>query len=299
MRNYGLNSYKEKRVFYNKTIKNIKLYFLVLLCFFLIFTCLLTAHASVYVNGYFRKDGTYVQPHYRSNPDGNPYNNWSYPGNVNPYTGKVATGNSETYLKNYYNKGSSGVGSSSVIVCERGFRANYQTNQCEKVIIPDNAVLNYFGNDFECIRGFKRNSNANSCDIVVIPDNGKLDYFGHDFECNRGFKKNHIKISCDKVIIPENAELSYLGDDFECVKGFKRNYPLGRCDAVVIPENAALDYLGHDFECNRGFKKNYQLNRCDQVFIPENAELDYLGHDFQCKNGYVRDYTRNVCQPDN
>lgn len=66
--------------------------------------------AAVRVKGYFRKDGTYVQPHYRSNPDGNPYNNWSFPGNVNPYTGKVAPGNPDTYLKNYYN-GSSGGGS--------------------------------------------------------------------------------------------------------------------------------------------------------------------------------------------
>ncbi len=60
--------------------------------------------AKVYVKGYFRKDGTYVQPHYRSNPDGNPYNNWSYPGNTNPYTGKVAPGNPSTYLNNYYNR---------------------------------------------------------------------------------------------------------------------------------------------------------------------------------------------------
>ena len=58
---------------------------------------------SVHVNGYYRSNGTYVQPHYRSAPDGNPYNNWSYPGNTNPYTGKVAPGNPNTYLNNYYN----------------------------------------------------------------------------------------------------------------------------------------------------------------------------------------------------
>lgn len=64
----------------------------------------LQATAQVKVKGYYRKDGTYVKPHYRSNPDGNPYNNWSYPGNTNPYTGKTATGNPDTYLKNYYNR---------------------------------------------------------------------------------------------------------------------------------------------------------------------------------------------------
>jgi len=60
---------------------------------------------DVYVPGYYRKDGTYVRPHYRSRPDSNPYNNFSFPGNVNPYTGKVAPGNPDTYLRNYQGRG--------------------------------------------------------------------------------------------------------------------------------------------------------------------------------------------------
>ena len=56
------------------------------------------AFPQVRVRPYARKDGTLVQPHMRSRPDGNPYNNWSYPGNLNPYTGKTAPGNPETYL---------------------------------------------------------------------------------------------------------------------------------------------------------------------------------------------------------
>src|SRR5229473_473291 len=46
---------------------------------------------SVYVRGYIRKDGTYVQPYMRSAPDGNFWNNWSTIGNVNPYTGEPGT----------------------------------------------------------------------------------------------------------------------------------------------------------------------------------------------------------------
>ena len=61
-----------------------------------------TSSSDVWVSGYYRKDGTYVMGHWRSSPDGNPYNNWSFPGNINPYTGRIATGNPETYLKNYY-----------------------------------------------------------------------------------------------------------------------------------------------------------------------------------------------------
>ncbi|MHA1470959.1 MAG: hypothetical protein ACTSSP_10440, partial [Candidatus Asgardarchaeia archaeon] len=65
--------------------------------------------ADVSVKGYYRKNGTYVAPHYRSNPDGNPYNNWSTKGNINPYTGKIGTksvgvgsyNSAIGYIKNY------------------------------------------------------------------------------------------------------------------------------------------------------------------------------------------------------
>jgi hypothetical protein len=50
-----------------------------------------SAKAAVHVRGYYRSNGTYVQPHYRSNPDGNFQNNWSTYPNVNPYTGAVGT----------------------------------------------------------------------------------------------------------------------------------------------------------------------------------------------------------------
>ena len=46
---------------------------------------------DVYVRGYFKSDGTYVQPHYRSSPNSTRLDNWSTKGNVNPYTGKLGT----------------------------------------------------------------------------------------------------------------------------------------------------------------------------------------------------------------
>ena len=66
------------------------------------------AHADEYVNGYTKADGTYVNSYYRSSPDGDPYNNFSYPGNTNPYTGVTAGGNPETYLK-YNDPGYTGI----------------------------------------------------------------------------------------------------------------------------------------------------------------------------------------------
>jgi tetratricopeptide (TPR) repeat protein len=46
---------------------------------------------SVHVRGYYPSNGTYVQPHMRSAPDGNFSNNWSTKGNINPYTGVPGT----------------------------------------------------------------------------------------------------------------------------------------------------------------------------------------------------------------
>jgi uncharacterized protein YgiM (DUF1202 family) len=63
--------------------------------------------SDVWVDGYYKSDGTYVTGHYRSAPNGNPYDNFSFPGNTNPYTGKTATGNPDPYLKNLYGNSSS------------------------------------------------------------------------------------------------------------------------------------------------------------------------------------------------
>ena len=49
------------------------------------------ARADEYVNGYTRKDGTYVQPHYQTNPNSTKLDNYSTQGNVNPYTGRAGT----------------------------------------------------------------------------------------------------------------------------------------------------------------------------------------------------------------
>jgi hypothetical protein len=49
------------------------------------------ALADTSVKGYYKKDGTYVQPHKRSDPNSSKTDNWSTKGNTNPYTGKEGT----------------------------------------------------------------------------------------------------------------------------------------------------------------------------------------------------------------
>ena len=48
---------------------------------------------TVDVHGYFRKDGTYVPSHKRTEPNARFDDNWTTKGNVNPYTGKPGTRN--------------------------------------------------------------------------------------------------------------------------------------------------------------------------------------------------------------
>ncbi len=61
-----------------------------IVCLLLLCVCAI-ASADVGVRGYYRRNGTYVQPYYRSSPNNTVYDNYSVYPNINPYTGK--TGN--------------------------------------------------------------------------------------------------------------------------------------------------------------------------------------------------------------
>jgi hypothetical protein len=62
------------------------------------------------VRGYIHRDGTYVGPHQRTNPDRTPYNNYNFPGNYNPNSGRTTPGNPDTYLDRYNDRGRSSGG---------------------------------------------------------------------------------------------------------------------------------------------------------------------------------------------
>ena len=67
--------------------------------------------AQVHVDGYYRSNGTYVQPHTRSSPNSSYNDNWSVKGNTNPYTGQSGTSsptwNNQPPPSNNYGLGSS------------------------------------------------------------------------------------------------------------------------------------------------------------------------------------------------
>lgn len=49
------------------------------------------------VNGYYRSNGTYVEPYYRTAPNNTILDNWSTYPNVNPFTNRVGTVNPYNY----------------------------------------------------------------------------------------------------------------------------------------------------------------------------------------------------------
>lgn len=80
---------------------------LITLSMFILLTTITLAPASATerVRGYHKSNGTYVQPHSRTNRDHSPYNNYSYPGNYNPNKGNISKGNQATYLNKYHSRG--------------------------------------------------------------------------------------------------------------------------------------------------------------------------------------------------
>ena len=57
---------------------------------------------DVLVNGYYKSNGTYVEPYHRTTPDNTLSNNYSTRGNVNPYTGQAGTVNPNYQTTNPY-----------------------------------------------------------------------------------------------------------------------------------------------------------------------------------------------------
>jgi hypothetical protein len=57
----------------------------------LVLSSLNCVDAQTYVKPYMRKNGTFIEGHYRSRPNSSLYDNFSTRGNVNPYTGQRGT----------------------------------------------------------------------------------------------------------------------------------------------------------------------------------------------------------------
>ena len=72
-----------------------------------------TDFADQTVRGYYRRDGTYVQPYHRTEPNQYRYDNYSSQGNINPYTGQRGTQPNEFSTPPVYNRSNPASGFSS------------------------------------------------------------------------------------------------------------------------------------------------------------------------------------------
>ncbi len=100
----------------------------------LICICLmsLTAIADQYVNGYFKKDGTYVEGYMKSSSNSTNLDNYSTQGNTNPYTGTEGT-KAQDYSPNAANYGEGHV----IQTGPRGGQY-YVNDNGKKVYVPKN-----------------------------------------------------------------------------------------------------------------------------------------------------------------
>jgi len=220
------------------------------------------AHAAVHVKGYRKKNGTYVQPHYRSNPDGNPYNNWSYPGNTNPYTGKVAPGNPDTYLNNYYNNSS-------------GYTPTYVAPIIYNPTCPSNSYYNSLDNSCKCNPGY------------AIFDNGTACVSGYSYCTNKyGIHANYssLNLRCECSYGYSIVGGQCISDDEQC--------------QTQLGSHSSYNSLNDNCKCDYGYYiVNGQCIEADsscQAQFGSNSEAGDPGK-CQCKTGFQWDSTGTSC----
>jgi hypothetical protein len=286
-----------------------------LFIFLLIVAFLFPASTKAYVSvsGYFR-NGKYVQPYVRSNPNGLKFDNYSWTPSQGLFNKTYGTRglywDTPTYITdpNYYQ------GQAIYNSLNNGFGSYYNQVQPQDVfqpatsgIIPGISNNNYTGyipqSTYQytsniipatigrdaitfCTYGYKKIS-ADSCEKISLPANASLNYEGSDWGCNSGYRKNNSQNTCEVFNVPLHTHLISLGV-LECDRGYQKDLNTGACVEMIIPQNAILDSDGKGWTCDRGYRKNYAQMKCDLIFIPQNATLNQLGNGWYCNPGYFQ-----------
>lgn len=175
---------------------------------------------NVAVRGYIKRDGTFVQPHMRSAPDGNFNNNWSTSGNLNPYTGQ----------------------SGKKLTPDKG---STQGEYALPLPLPLSLPAQSLSPTYE-------DPSSTGTNGTTLPPHTKINTLTNQYECERGYLQ--VGQECLAVPIPLNAKLNYFGNGWECARGYRQ---LGQeCAAVQIPSNAKLNFYGNGWECERGYRQS-------------------------------------------
>lgn len=204
--------------------------------------------AYVSVKGYYRKDGTYVKPYVRSNPNGIKYDNYSWTSseglyndsygsrgtdwdtptwNTDPdyYEGKSIYENNQESYNNYSNNGcplNSYLKTDGGCYCKTGYKANENNDGCLKVICSENAFLS--DNSCKCKTGYIMN--ADSC---ISHTENCMNKYGENIYglkkdettsscyCETGYKMNAERTSCVEINYCRDYRNGYLDEAGECV----------------------------------------------------------------------------------
>ncbi len=191
----------------------------------------LFADAYVSVKGYYRKDGTYVSPHVRSNPNGLKSDNYSYNGSGDIYNKTYGTRSAEwdtpTYItdpnyyegKALYESGSAGYSSGyssspSPSTYSPSYSSTYSSGASASALSAYESVTGgykSYGILF-CSSGYYERNGA----CISTPANSYA--YGSSFSCNSGYYQSGD--ICIKV--PDNG-YSYGGTTFSCNSSYTKS----------------------------------------------------------------------------
>ncbi len=290
------------------------------------------ADAYVHVRGYYRKNGTYVRPYVRSNPNAFKFDNYGWTPSQGLYNksyyAPTRNYSSDWYTPSYitdpyyylgkslYENGQSDLSSYTVpktitpsYIPSYGRTVRGRTGIIMSTVpttpkvIPTcgaNEYLSTYNNKCYCNSGYKRNS-AGVCEKVICGENEYLSTWNNKCYCNIGYKRNYSTGKCEKVICGANEYLSTYNNKCYCNSGYKRNYSTGQCEQIIIPPNAHLnEWSSQGWYCDDGYKQ--VGNTCQQIQVPANAHLNsWTSQGWYCDDGYkqVGNYCEKIIIPAN
>lgn len=283
----------------------------ILACFLLLISFFVVneAYAIVSVKGYYRSNGTYVAPHYRSDPDGIKSNNFSYPGNYNPNTGNI-TGGTPSYSSPSYSPPSYNYPSYSVPT----------TPSC-----PPLSSYDSLSGSCQCWPGYVVGADYLGKQACVSGDSKCTTDYGYGAKYNSSSKKCECGygyvMSASKCV----SEFSYCSDTIgmglmsrydslsgkcECMSGYEYNG--SRCtikstsyygvnngaSSGSCPSNSH-ESLSDSTKCtcDTGYGPNSSKDGCIFISCQENATLS--GGKCTCLDGYIMQDAQCITHTDN
>lgn len=273
------------------------------------------ANAYVSVKGHYR-NGTYVAPHVRSNPNGLKYDNYGYKpsqGLYNPsYGTKGANWNTPTYItdpdyytgKSLYESGSSGsygstvpsspsvlpiYNSSSYESVTGGYKSygilfcdyNYYKSSDRCIKIPRNSISSY--DSYYCKSGYVKEDDQ----CIELPENAEKS--GESWKCKYGYNK-----SGDSCNLIENMEIK-TGSGYP-ILSCKDGYIWNESACYTYTQNCQLTYGRNSdgdknyCQCTNGYEWNSDKTQCVEPLVCSDDNINWGGKcitlDQSCQNSF-------------